>query len=248
MAALPVVTGLGNGHLLVLAPTGRIYQFNPAAASMCAVLQEHQGDVSAAARTISTSCDVNTQRVEHDLQALITGLGKAGLTPGALLMGTADQDGKSSPEMAQDAVNARMAVLPRTSPGVAATVTGLAVGMAVRLALQTLPFRHLVSILQRLAGTTRRPAGRAEVAAALDIVDAGATWLPVRVACLERSVAAVLLLAARRRGATWQVGARTPPLALHAWLADADGPIGEPACTSSYQPVITITPAGRSSL
>lgn len=63
---------------------------------------------------------------------------------------------------------------------------------------------------------------------------------------------AVILLAARRRGVgvltavpgvgvNWHIGARTPPLGLHAWLSDADVPIAEPDSTLSYQPLVPIT-------
>ncbi|MBB5157715.1 AMP-binding protein [Saccharopolyspora phatthalungensis] len=48
-----------------------------------------------------------------------------------------------------------------------------------------------------------RPATGEEIAATLHAVDAGADWLPLRIACLERSLAAVLLIAARHRTVAW---------------------------------------------
>lgn len=104
------------------------------------------------------------------------------------------------------------------------------------------PINHVVAAVRWLAGTTRRAATSGEVMRVLHAVGAGAAWVPVRIACLERSLTAVVLLAARRRGITWRMGVRTPPLAVHAWLADATGePIGEPSTTAAYRPLITVS-------
>jgi hypothetical protein len=68
-----------------------------------------------------------------------------------------------------------------------------------------------------------------------------ARLVPARVACLEESVAAIVLLAAAGRRATWCHGIATDPVRLHAWLADRDGrAVEEPADTDQYT---LITPA-----
>lgn len=122
------------------------------------------------------------------------------------------------------------------------TACAAGVGLLVRLALRLVRFDHVTHAVRWLAGTTRQPAKLEEVLSTLRAVDAGAEWIPVRMACLERSLTAVILLAGRRRGVTWQMGVRTPPLAAHAWLADANGePIGEPPTTAAYRPLITIS-------
>lgn len=121
--------------------------------------------------------------------------------------------------------------------------TGLAgcVASVVRLALVTLRFDHVTSVVRWAAGTTRRTASPEEVQNVLDAIDNASRWTPGRLACLERSLTAVVLLALRRRGVTWHTGIRTPPLAAHAWLTDTTGnPIGEPP-SATYSPLITIS-------
>jgi hypothetical protein len=136
-----------------------------------------------------------------------------------------------------------MATGHRQRPGLLPTLTGACTGLAVWLALRLLPFNHVTATVRRLAGTPRRPATTAETLRVLHAVDAGAALLPVRVACLERSLAAVVLLAARRRGITWCMGVRTPPLASHAWVTGHDGePIGESSTTADYRTLLTISP------
>lgn len=113
----------------------------------------------------------------------------------------------------------------------------------VWLALHALGFQRVTGVVRWLAARGLRPAGAADVLPVLLAIDTGAAWLPFRVACLERSLAAVLLLAVRRRGVTWQVGFRTPPFAMHAWLTDATGAIiGEHSSTSAYQPLVVAIP------
>ena len=126
-------------------------------------------------------------------------------------------------------------------PGIATTATAACVALLVRLAVRTARFDRVIAAVGWLAGTTRREATTDEVSRALGAVDAAAAWVPARIACLERSLTATVLLAARRRGVTWRMGVRTPPLAAHAWLADLHGePIGEPMTTADYRPLITI--------
>jgi len=127
-----------------------------------------------------------------------------------------------------------------------ATVSAVCVASTVRLALVALRFDHVTAAIRWLAGTTRRTASPEEVEHVLEAVDKAARWVPVRLACMERSLAAVVLLAARRQGVTWRMGVRTPPLAAHAWLTDAsNNPIGEPPSAATYQPLITISAPTR---
>ncbi|MBI3687089.1 MAG: lasso peptide biosynthesis B2 protein [Actinobacteria bacterium] len=135
-----------------------------------------------------------------------------------------------------------MAFPQRLRPPRLATVSAVCVASTVRLALVALRFDHVMSAARWLAGTTRRTASLEEVEGVLEAVDDAARWVPVRLACMERSLTAVVLLAARRQGVTWRMGVRTPPLAAHAWLADAfNNPIGEPPSAATYQPLITIS-------
>lgn len=121
---------------------------------------------------------------------------------------------------------------------------GAAAATLARIALRALSFHRVIVIVRWLAARTRYPATIEDVLGVLRAIDAAAAWLPFRVACLERSLAAVCLLAARRRGVVWQVGVRTPPFAMHAWLTASTGEsIGEPQSTVAYQPLIQVTPS-----
>jgi hypothetical protein len=135
----------------------------------------------------------------------------------------------------------QMATVRRPRPAIFTTASAAITALIVRLAVRAARFDHVTAAARWLASTTRREATHEEVLRVLRAVDAGATWVPLRIACLERSLTAVVLLAARRRGVTWQMGIRTPPLAAHAWLVDAGGElVGEAATTAAYQPLITI--------
>lgn len=128
-------------------------------------------------------------------------------------------------------------------PKIAATATAALVALLVRVAVRTMKFDRITATVRWLAATTRRTATIEEALDVLGAVDAGAAWVPVRIACLERSLTAMVLLAARQRGVTWRMGVRTPPLAAHAWLADSsDEPIGERPTIAAYRPLITIRP------
>ncbi|MGH3632383.1 MAG: lasso peptide biosynthesis B2 protein [Sciscionella sp.] len=113
-----------------------------------------------------------------------------------------------------------------------------------RLVLRVFGFHRVTQVVRHLTRTTRCPASATDVLTALRTVDMGARWLPCRVACLERTLAAVLLLAIRRRGVSWNVGVHTPPFTMHAWLTDGNGQtVGEPAGTVAYRPLVVISPS-----
>ncbi|MET9296194.1 lasso peptide biosynthesis B2 protein [Streptomyces sp. NPDC003077] len=98
------------------------------------------------------------------------------------------------------------------------------------LLLRLLPFRHTLRVvrLARRLGRRPLPPDRAE-----DLVTAvrhtGRHW-PLRLACLETSLASVLAAALLRRHLAWCLGARfvPPPVEYHAWAAlPGHGPVGE---------------------
>jgi hypothetical protein len=136
-----------------------------------------------------------------------------------------------------------MATMPAPRSRLPARVAGACAGLVARAAVRLLRFDHVTTSARWLQRLASRRATPDETLSALRAVDAGAALLPFRVACLERSLAALLLLAARRRGVTWRIGVRTPPITIHAWLADASGePIGESSPVGDYRPLLTILP------
>ncbi len=63
---------------------------------------------------------------------------------------------------------------------------------------------------------------------------------PVRVACLEESVAATLVLAAFGRGVRWCHGVIADPIRLHAWIEAEGHPVAEPDSTRRCTALLTI--------
>ncbi|WP_309112752.1 lasso peptide biosynthesis B2 protein [Saccharothrix sp.] len=125
-----------------------------------------------------------------------------------------------------------------------ATLIGAAASLAVGVALRLLPFDRMTAAARWCARHSRRPATPREVLRVLHAIDSGARFMPFRVACLERSLAAVYLLGLRGHGVTWCQGVRTPPFEAHAWVSDhAGNPIGEPDTTATYQRLLVISSA-----
>ncbi|WP_169509041.1 lasso peptide biosynthesis B2 protein [Actinopolyspora mortivallis] len=134
---------------------------------------------------------------------------------------------------------------PQTAirPGHARTLAAALVVTVVRAAVTTLPFGWVTALIRHVNGG--RQATRGEAERALHAVDAAAVWLPFRIACLERSLAGLILLAGRRHRVTWCLGVRqTPPIAMHAWLADTAGvPIAESDTMPTYRTILTVPSA-----
>jgi hypothetical protein len=86
----------------------------------------------------------------------------------------------------------------------------------------------------------------AEVSGLLEALDQASAWLPLRIACLERSLAAMLWCGLRRRSVRWCLGVRTPPFAAHAWIEINGQPVGELVPVRSYCPILTIDTPFRS--
>ncbi|MCK2245229.1 MULTISPECIES: lasso peptide biosynthesis B2 protein [unclassified Crossiella] len=135
-----------------------------------------------------------------------------------------------------------MAMRQKRPPGLLATSIGACAGLAAWAVLRLIRFDRLTAAAEALARTTQRAATAEETQRALDMVTAGARWIPGRVACLERSLAAFVILAVCRRGVSWCIGVRTPPITAHAWLADDAGtPLGEPDSTTGCRPLRVIS-------
>ncbi|WP_016698702.1 lasso peptide biosynthesis B2 protein [Actinoalloteichus spitiensis] len=123
--------------------------------------------------------------------------------------------------------------------------SGAGAALGAWLLLRAVRFDRVTRLVQVLV-RSGRPATSAKVADLVSAVDAGARRLPVRVACLERSLAVVLLAWAQRRAVTWCYGTSIrPPLRLHAWVEAPDGrPVGEPD-DLGYRATRRILPDGR---
>jgi hypothetical protein len=119
---------------------------------------------------------------------------------------------------------------------VAATVL-LAVTLATRhLGRRRTRFGRMVRLAE--AGRALPLPSRTHASLAVRSVRWAAGFFPARVACLEESTTAALLLAAGGRGGAWRHGVATDPIRMHAWICDVDGrPVEEPDQTGDYSPI-----------
>ncbi|WP_103529778.1 lasso peptide biosynthesis B2 protein [Streptomyces sp. SM12] len=95
--------------------------------------------------------------------------------------------------------------------------------------LRLLPFRYVTRTARLARRFGRRPMFPERAEAMVDAVRwAGRRW-PVRVACMETSLGAVLACALAGERLTWCVGARVaPPVEYHAWASlPGGGPVRE---------------------
>ncbi|MET9917712.1 lasso peptide biosynthesis B2 protein [Streptomyces sp. NPDC006435] len=132
-------------------------------------------------------------------------------------------------------------VRPPHGPSFAAS-WALAAVFAVKRAGPTPTTMHRLTTAVRCAASTcRRPATTVQAVRAVEAVRRAGWRFPERTACLEESVAAVFLLAARRLAVTWCHGVAADPVRLHAWVQTWDGiAVAEPESTRAYTPVLTI--------
>ncbi|MGH8887819.1 MAG: lasso peptide biosynthesis B2 protein [Egibacteraceae bacterium] len=130
-----------------------------------------------------------------------------------------------------------MAVQQPGRPRTAARVLAVAALVCARLAVRTLRFGWLTVATGRLQRRCRRPATAQGAAAALAAVRWATLRVPGRAACLEVSLAATALLAARRRSVTWCLGVAADPVRTHAWIEVDGRPVGEPPETGRYVPI-----------
>lgn len=93
--------------------------------------------------------------------------------------------------------------------------------------LLRLEFGHIVAVVQR-GKQWCRPATVDEAARITAAVQQAGRHRAGRVACLECSLATVLLAVLRRRAVDWCIGARMMPYASHAWNEVDGQAIGEP--------------------
>ncbi|MGH3936543.1 MAG: lasso peptide biosynthesis B2 protein, partial [Pseudonocardiaceae bacterium] len=102
-------------------------------------------------------------------------------------------------------------------------------------------FSRIVALLTESTRWPRRRAEPASVEHALHCVRNCASVLPFRVACLEETAAAMLVLACKGQRAGWCHGIAADPIRLHAWIALDGRPVAEPASTSRYTPLLHIS-------
>lgn len=124
--------------------------------------------------------------------------------------------------------------------GTLTAAAALAVALAVTRRHRT-GMRHALTLLSATGARTVRPATLQEATRAVTAVRRAGWYSPGRTACLEESVAAVVLLASWRLGVRWCHGVASDPIRLHAWVQTMNGDnVAEPSSTGAYTPVLTI--------
>lgn len=135
-------------------------------------------------------------------------------------------------------------VVPPGRTGMRITVLACMALASVLLAREAGPrsrsFHRIVRLLTVATGRPRRQAEPATVTRALHCVRNVASFLPFRIACLEETAAAMLVLALTGRRAGWCHGIAADPIRLHAWIALDGHPVAEPASTTRYTPLLHI--------
>lgn len=130
----------------------------------------------------------------------------------------------------------------RTTVG-ATVLAGGALGsvlVARHVGRRSRSFSRIVALLTAATRWPRRQAEPASVEHVLHCVRNVASVLPLRVACLEETAAAMLVLALTGRRAGWCHGIAADPIRLHAWISLDGHPVAEPASTSRYVPLLRI--------
>lgn len=124
--------------------------------------------------------------------------------------------------------------------GTLAAATALAIAFTATRRYRT-GMRRTLTLLSAADAHTVRPATLSEATCAVTAVRRAGWYSPDHTACLEESVAAVLLLASRRLGVRWCHGIASDPIRLHAWVQTMNGvDVAEPSSPRIYTPVLTI--------
>jgi hypothetical protein len=94
--------------------------------------------------------------------------------------------------------------------------------------LLRLRFGRVLALARWNTQRCRRPATSNEATSMTSAIRTAARHRAGRMACLEHSLAAVILAGLRRHSVEWCIGARLMPFASHAWIELDGKPIGEP--------------------
>lgn len=118
----------------------------------------------------------------------------------------------------------------------------LACLVAACLMIRFFPFRTSLAMVRRARRHWCHPVPPADPAALVTAVGWAVRCYPGRAACLEQSLAAVLLAAARRRSLDWCLGAAADPYRFHAWVEAAGRPVripGDPQSAAGFVRLLT---------
>lgn len=227
---------LGSATVLVDLRTGRVEVLLGWAHQLCLALARAPGDAAALTQPMGVSRMCTWALIRKLCEAeLLTEASAPRPWPVAVAPRTRSSWGTQE-------VSAAVYPPARLTAG-RAILAGFALGAVLTARHCGRRSRSFTRITTLLTAATRRPAvpaTTADVSHALHCVRAVASVLPARVACLEDTAAAMLVLALRGRRAGWCHGIAADPIRLHAWIALHGRPVAEPDSAARYTPLLQI--------
>jgi len=223
-----------GGAVLLNGATGQWHALNATAGDLWRSWQAGDDFEEGVAAVASRYPDVSPDRIREDAELLLNQLVTRGLLHVTL------------PERAEAVAMARVgpgAVLdnPRTGRSLR-TLAYCCLLLAVICA--RLPFQSTYRLVHFTRKSGRQTALTWERASTIvAAVHVAARWYPGRAACLELSLASVLLAALLCRRLDWCLGAAADPYRFHAWVETGGQPVpgpGEPAEHARYLRVLTV--------
>jgi hypothetical protein len=218
-----------HGGVVILDTTAGLWMaLNPTAGHLWRTWQSGAGFDEGVAEVAARYPEIPLDLIRADAEDLVWDLFSRGLiesVPPDVLEGAAA-------DMAEDPAD--------TGPRPAWWLVGVALlSLVVASACLRWSFRASFALVQASRRSwCRRLASPGQAAVAVAAVSRGARWYPGRAACLEQSLAAVLLVAMHRRRLDWCLGSAPDPYRFHAWV-EADGhPV--PASQFRYSRVLTV--------
>lgn len=202
-----------GGVLILDTDTGLWLALNSTAGDFWRSWQAGAGFDEGVAEVAARYPAVPLESIRADAEQLVRDLFSRGLIeaiPRGSLFGTATD--MAEPE----------ATVDRLRPGWH-RIGGALIALVVADVLVRCSFRLSFALVRASRGSwCRRTATPLQAAIAVTAVSRAVHCYPGRAACLEQSLAAVLLSAARRRRLDWCLGSAPDPYRFHAWV-EADG-------------------------
>lgn len=233
--------GAGGGLVLLDARTGRWYVLNAVAADLWRSWAQGRDLDATVAAVAARHAGVPRTRIHADAGALLAELTRLGL----IRPETAPPPRPAAPcdtGPASPAARAAARTTGRTTGRHVALGLAAVAALVIATIMVRLPFGPMARAVQETRRWCRTPETVARAESLGAAVRRAAVWFPGRTACMEVSLATVLLAAARRRRLSWCLGALPDPYRFHAWV-EVDGRRIRPpddADPGDYVPVLTI--------
>jgi hypothetical protein len=204
-----------GGVLILDTDAGLWMALNPTAGDFWRSWQSGAGFEEGVAEVATGYPEVPLESIRADAEQLVRDLFSRGLIkaiPRGALAGTAAE--MAEPE----------AAFAGPRPGW--HLVGALVALVVADVLVRCSFRLSFALVRASRRSwCRRAATARQAAIAVTTVSRAARRYPGRAACLEQSLAAVLLAAVRRRRLDWCLGSASDPYRFHAWVETSGQPI-----------------------